>query len=114
MEGIFRRVSPAAFADKGEHAIIFRLVRFSPNLEGSLSAGSGKVVMDWTAWLRLSGFADETDAALSLKFSRSPWWHFPAWMITHPEPTVALSGVISLISLALGVISLFLGVASLN
>ena len=146
MRGTFRRVSPAAFADKAgipigwvvvshrwmpamaerrrstgrwfriesEFDTAFRIVRFSVNLPASPDQGTGDLVIDWSAWLRLSGFRDDTKPPLRLKFTRSGWWAFPFWVLTHPDPTVVLSGVISLISLVLGIVSLFLGIAALK
>ena len=101
-----RRTTGKWFKIESDQGRVYRLVRFSPKLKGSPKAGSGELVMDWTAWLRLTGFAEDTDVELNLKFTRSPWWAFPAWMLTHPEPTFVLSGIISLISLALGIVAL--------
>lgn len=109
-----RRTTGNWFKIESDNGTVFRVVRFSPNLQGSPATGRGQLVIDWSAWLRLSGFAEDTSTPLKLKFTRSRWWNFWAWMITHPEPTVALSGLISLISLGLGIVSLVLAIAVLK
>lgn len=109
-----RRSTGRWFRIESEKGAVYRIVRFSPNLAGSPEQESGQLVIDWSAWLRLSGFEENTKGPLDLKFRKSGWWAFPCWVLTHPDPTIVLSGVISLISLGLGFMSLLLAIAALD
>lgn len=89
------------------HAI-FRILRFSPNLEGGPAQGAGELVIDWPAWLDLYGRAEDVDAPLQIEISKARWWHLPRLAVSHPDPTVRLSGALGFISLVLGVLSFVL------
>jgi hypothetical protein len=109
-----RRISHGRwFKIKSEHGEVFRILRFSPNLEGGPTKGDGEMVLDWPAWLQLFGYADNVDGSLPLELSRAQWWHWPKLAVSHPDPVVRLSGALGLLSLALGIVSLFLGIAAL-
>jgi hypothetical protein len=102
------------FKIESDHGTIYRVLRFAPDLKGAPATGEGAIAIDWPGWLRLSGFAKQTDEPLKLRLTRSHWWEFSAWMISHPEPSIVLAGIISLISLALGVISFAISLIALK
>ena len=145
MQGTFRRVSPAAFAERvgipagwvvvsyrwmpdksqrrrshgrwfkieSEKATVFRILRFSAQLSGSPKVGHGQLVVDWPAWLQLHGYEDNVDPPLELKFTRVGWWAFPILAISHPDPTIRLTGALGVLSFGLGVLSVVLAIVAL-
>jgi hypothetical protein len=84
------------------------VVRFSTQLEGSPAAGTGQVVVDWGGWLDLFGRADDVDQPLKLKVSPASWLAFPRFALAHPDPTIKLAGLLALLSLGLGILSVAL------
>lgn len=98
---------------KSSQGVVFRILRFSPNLRGSLSAGSGGIVIDWAGWLDLHGQAEDVDGPIELEFSEARWWQFPRLAVSHPDPTVRLSGLLGLGSVALGILSIILAIVAL-
>ncbi len=71
------------------------------------------MVIDWPAWLHLSGYADNVDESLVLEFSKARLWHLPKLAVSHPDPVVRLSGALGLLSFVLGVVSVVLAVVAL-
>ncbi len=96
----FRIKSP-----KGE---IFRILRFSPNLEGSKASGEGEMIVDWPGWIELNGMEAETEKQLGLELKEAKWWNFPQLVMSHPDPVYRLSGFLGLLSVGLGLLSLIL------
>jgi hypothetical protein len=92
---------------------IFRILRFSPSFEGSLKSGTGQIVVDWPGWLDLFGRAENVDGPIELEFSQAHWWQFPRLAVSHPDPTIRLSGLLGLMSVALGILSVILAVVAL-
>jgi hypothetical protein len=101
------------FKIKSGEAEVFRILRFSPNLEGSPAKGTGQIVMDWNGWLDLFGRADDVVGPIELEFSEARWWHFPRLAVSHPDPTVRMSGILALVSVGLGILSLLLTIKTL-
>ncbi len=64
--------------------------------------------MDWGAWLDLFGRADDVDRPLKLKVCSARWWAFPLFALAHPDPTIRLAGLLALVSVALGLLSIIL------
>jgi hypothetical protein len=93
------------------HADVYRVLRFSPNLEGA-PGKTGQIVLDWPAWLDLYGRVEDVDGPLELEITKASWYEYPRLAISHPDPTFRLSSWIAVISLSLGVVSLLLGVWS--
>lgn len=102
------------FKIESRHGTIYRVLRFAPDLKGTPTTGKGDIAIDWPGWLRLSGFAEQTGEPLKLRLIKSHWWEFGAWMISHPEPSIVLAGIISLISFVLGAISFFISLIALK
>lgn len=101
------------FKIKSEEGEIFRILRFSASLEGSPNSGKGQIVIDWPGWLDLFGRAENVDGPIDLEFSEARWWQFPRLAVSHPDPTIRLSGLLGLLSVALGILSVILAVAAL-
>ncbi|HUW29349.1 MAG TPA: hypothetical protein VMV97_12145 [Sulfuriferula sp.] len=101
------------FKIKSTHGEVFRILRFSASLEGSPKAGSGQIVIDWPGWLDLFGRADDVDGPIELEFSEARWWQFPRLAVSHPDPTIRLSGLLGLLSVVLGVLSAILALVAL-
>jgi hypothetical protein len=93
-----------------EHGSIYRVLRFSAELPGSPLAGTGEIVLDWDGWLYLHGRADDVDKPLELTVSAARWWAFPQFALAHPDPTIRLAGLLALLSVALGLLSIVLTV----
>lgn len=68
-----------------------------------------EIVLDWPAWLDLHGRAEDVDRPLEIDIAAARWWEYPRLAISHPDPTVRLAGAISILSFALGVVSVILG-----
>src|SRR5450432_1713550 len=58
------------------HGTIFRILRFSTNLEGSAETKRGQIVVDWPGWLELWGYADNVDLPAELEITRASRWRF--------------------------------------
>lgn len=70
-------------------------------------------MLDWPGWLELNGFAENVDDSLELKIEPASWWVYPKCALAHPDPTHRLAAELALVSVALGAISLVLGVVAL-
>lgn len=91
-------------------ACVYRILRFSPNLRGVVTAGDpAEIVLDWPAWLDLHGRAEDVDRPLEIDIVAARWWEYPRLAVSHPDPTVRLAGAISILSFVLGVVSVILG-----
>lgn len=101
------------FKIKSGEGEVFRILRFSVNLEGSPASGSGQLVIDWPGWLDLLDHAEDTDGPIELEFSEGRWWQYPRLAISHPDPTIRLSGMLGLLSVALGILSVVLAIVAL-
>ncbi|HVZ17141.1 MAG TPA: hypothetical protein VG897_08490 [Terriglobales bacterium] len=86
---------------------IFRILRFSPNLKFS-QADENELVVDWVGWLDLHGRADDVDGPLTLKIEPLPLILTPLMTVKHPDPIYRLMGWLALISVGLGLLSIFL------
>jgi hypothetical protein len=95
------------------HGSAFRILRFSPNLDGGPSQGSGELVIDWPGWLDLFGRAENVDGPLEIEITETSWWQLPRLAIAHPDPSIRMSGLLGLLSVALGLLSVVLAVAAL-
>lgn len=101
------------FKIKSTEGEIFRILRFSVKLEGSPKSGTGEIVVDWPGWLELFGHAENVDGPIELELSEAHWWQFPRLAVSHPDPTIRLSGLLGLLSVVLGVLSVVLAVVAL-
>ena len=86
---------------------IYRILRFSPNLQGSKKKGDGVICLDWPGWIELSDYED-TEKPLGLVLEEVGWWPFPRFVMSHPDPVFRLAGFLGLLSVALGLLSLIL------
>jgi hypothetical protein len=48
------------------------------------------------------------DRPLKLKIRAASWWAFPLFVVAHPDPTIKLAGLLALVSVALGIVSIVL------
>ena len=93
---------------QSSHGVSYRVLRFSGSLRGTQASGEGEIVLDWSAWLELSGFSeDSSDLALPLKITRARWYQRPFVGFFHPDPTYRLANLLAYLALALAFISLF-------
>jgi hypothetical protein len=95
---------------KSELGESFRVLRFSASLPGGPSDGKGDLVIDWAAWLQLSGFAEDTKPPLHIELTKARWWQLPWLAASHPDPAFRLSSYLAFISVALGALSILLAV----
>lgn len=86
---------------------VFRSLKFSANLKGSEKIGSGQISIDWGAWLSLTDFPDDVPSSLELEITPARFWDYPRIIISHPNPSDKLAAQIALVSLFLGIVSLF-------
>ena len=95
------------FRIKNQEREIYRILRFSPNLQGSKKKGDGVICLDWPGWIELSNY-EETEKPLDLVLEEAGWWRFPQFVMSHPDPMFRLAGFLGLLSVALGLLSLIL------
>ena len=83
---------------------IYRAIRFAANLKND------HVVLDWMGWIELQDKPAEAESDGVLKLDIHPasrWEHLQAiWQ--HPDPTHRLAGLMAILSLGLGVLSVAL------
>ncbi len=101
------------FKIKSSQGEIFRILRFSASLKGTPTEGKGEIVIDWPGWLDLFDRAEDVDGPIELEFSEAQWWQWPRLAVSHPDPTIRLSGILGVVSVALGVLSIILAVIAL-
>jgi hypothetical protein len=106
-----RRAHGKWFRLKSAHGTSFRVLRFSANLTGAPSGGTGDLVLDWPAWLELNGYADDVSGPLELEISKASIWQLPQLAASHPDPAMRLSSMLGFVSVVLGVLSIVLAVA---
>lgn len=97
---------------KSEHASIFRALKF----DGSLTSDPVKpaeIVLDYIGWLELIGRASDIRQEVPLTIRSARWYQYPKLAISQPDLTFRLSIWVGLISLSLGLLSLFLAVWAL-
>lgn len=103
-----RRAHGNWFQVKSAHGTTFRVLRFSANLAGSPPNTPGDLVLDWPAWLELSGYANDVPDSLSLEITKAKLWQLPWLAAAHPDPSMRLSSTLGLISVVLGILSIVL------
>lgn len=94
------------FRIEGPGGRIYRILRFSPNLKSSTP--DAEIIIDWQGWLDLHGRVENIKVALELEISGVRWWQTPVLAVAHPDPAVRVAGVLGLVSVALGVLSILL------
>lgn len=92
---------------KSEHGKIYRILRFSPSM---IYNKKPEMVLDWVGWLDLYGRAENVDDPLQLSVQRIRVWNIPRAYISHPDPGIRLSAWLGLLSLALGILSVYVAV----
>lgn len=98
------------FELKSDRGTIYRMLRFSPQVNKGREGRSAKIVIDWIGWIDLHKRDEEVAGAIDLKLRRVPFWK-RAWVyLKHPDPAVRLSGWLGWLSIILGVASLALTV----
>ena len=102
-----RKLYSKWFKISSNNRSVYRSLKFSANLKGSTKIGNGEISIDWGAWLILSDFSDEIPESLELKIRTANFFDIPRILIFHPNPSEKLAAQIALVSLILGIISLF-------
>ncbi|MFW2456512.1 hypothetical protein [Methyloversatilis discipulorum] len=105
-----RRAHGKWFRLKSAHGTSYRVLRFSANLTGSPPDNTGDLVIDWPAWLELSGYADDVNGPLELEITKASLWQLPQLAASHPDPAMRLSSMLGFVSVVLGVLSIVLAV----
>lgn len=140
MRAVFRRVSPAIFAEKigiplgwcvishrympdrserrnahgrwfklsTDKGCAYRVLRFSANLDGAVGK-EGVLVLDWPGWLDLNGRTENLEETLEVTITKARWCQYPALAVAHPDPAIRWGSWMAIISLGLGLLSIFLG-----
>jgi len=93
-----------------KHESIYRVLRFSTKLNGGEVKGEGQIVMDWSGWIELSGFANNTNVELTLEITPVSWWKYLVCVLSHPDPIYRLASELAILSVALGILSVVLAV----
>jgi hypothetical protein len=109
-----RRAHGHWYKIKSENGEVLRILRFSGRLKADSARSEGAIVIDWPAWLKLHGYADDANKKpLILEIERASLWRFWALANAHPDPTYRLAAKLGLASVALGLLSLVLGALAL-
>jgi len=86
---------------------VYRILRFSVRLTGTPESDIGSIVLDWSALLKLTDYAEKPEEQdLDLTISNVRWWQYPLMAFAHPDPTHKLAGELGLLSVALGALSI--------
>jgi hypothetical protein len=99
------------FKIESANGYVFRILRFSVNLEGTPATETGQIVLDWPAWLELWDYAEDVSNELELTISKVSWWQYPRMALAHPDPTHKLAGALGLLSVVLGLLSIVISFA---
>lgn len=91
---------------------VYRVLRFSANLQGSPGA-EGQLVIDYPGWLDLLGRTENTNVSVPIKITPVRWWHAGILAVSHPDPSVRLAGWLAVLSFGLGIVSVVLGIWSI-
>lgn len=106
-----RRLAHGAwYCIKGPGGSVYRILRFSPNLRWENP--TSEIVIDWQGWLDLNGRAEDVTGPAELEILNVRWWKTPVLAVAHPDPAVRMAGVLGLISIGLGVLSVVLTLAA--
>jgi hypothetical protein len=103
-----RRASGRWFKLKSSSGNIYRILRFSPRLRGPPHDEPYELVIDWPGWLILHNYDDNLDPPLVLEIFRTKWWEFPRLAVSHPDPLARTAGILGLVSVGLGILSVIL------
>jgi len=94
---------------RSESSTVFRTLRFSPTLSYSAADGEpSELCIDWGAWLKLSGFASDTEQPLAITIDRIAWMEWPWCVLDHPDPATRAAWMLGIVSLGLGLVSLLI------
>jgi hypothetical protein len=88
----------------------YRILRFSANLKGGPDSPISDIVLDWSAWLELNGYADDLNKPVELKITRPRWWEMHRLADEHPDPIYRMAARLAVLSVVLGTVSLVLTV----
>lgn len=77
---------------------IFRVLTFDPTLR------HGDIAIDWSGWLILTDYAEDTEQSLELEFRRARWWNYPQLAVTHPNPVSRVALQVAAVAFVLGVV----------
>lgn len=99
-----------------DHKKVYRILRFAPNLHGSLNDEKHKdILLDWVGWIDLCGRHDDVEIPLQLQIRKSNLWErFICAGLSHPDPAYSLSTKLALISVLLGLLSVIIAILSRN
>lgn len=78
---------------------IFRFLKMSPNLRKE------EIIIDWEAERFLS---ENKGRSLHLKIEKAKWFEFPGAVLSDPDPIRRISGLLGMLSLFLGILSIVL------
>ena len=133
-DGIFRRISPAKFADRVELPAGWMVLRFD-HLSGKqgrrathgkwavVSNGPNKIyrivrysvnlprmeiVMDWAGWIDLQGREADAPDKIELSVRTPHLWEFIIIPFKHVDPGYRMSAWLGALSVALGALSIIL------
>jgi hypothetical protein len=93
---------------KSANGSVYRFLRFSPRLKGSLNKVESQMLIDWNAWLDLTGRNEYVSENIVLEIRKANWIEIFFQSTTFPDPTYRHAMQISRIGLYLGIISLVL------
>lgn len=97
------------FCIRSEHSKVYRVLRFFPRLAFNKTDKQGQIIMDYSGWLKLSDFPEDTELALQLSIRRAKKHEYLHCLLSHPEPSFRLAGWLAVISVGLGLIGLITG-----
>lgn len=88
-------------------SVIYRTLKFSPRLKGSVNTGEGQILLDWQGWINLTDIDTENDA-IELKISKANLFGRIYHSMSHPDPIYRHSMKVARIGLYISLISLIL------
>jgi hypothetical protein len=98
------------FEISSEKGKIIRNIRFAASNQIAFKGHKAKklICIDWQGWIDLNGRDGTSKLPLKLKIREVNWWAALIALPKHPDPAVRASTYLGLVSLSLGLLSIFL------
>lgn len=102
-----RKAYGKVYKISSKHGTVYRTLRFSPKLKGSLAKESGQILMDWHGWIGLSETGNEKFPE-DMKIKRANPLEIFYHSMSHPDPAYRHSMAVARVGLYISLVSIIL------